>query len=89
MIDETAEALTMSPSKVKREWAMARAWLWEFIDDGAGDQDSVRAEADEADQRPVGVVEKPLAHPVKRVCGVQVQHTREFRHCQSHHLARS
>lgn len=26
-IEETAEALGISPATVKREWAMARAWL--------------------------------------------------------------
>jgi DNA-directed RNA polymerase specialized sigma24 family protein len=26
-IEETAEALEISPATVKREWAMARAWL--------------------------------------------------------------
>jgi RNA polymerase sigma factor (sigma-70 family) len=26
-IEETAEALRISPATVKREWAMARAWL--------------------------------------------------------------
>ena len=26
-IDETAEVLGVSPATVKREWAMARAWL--------------------------------------------------------------
>lgn len=27
-IDETAQCLSLSPSTVKREWAMARAWLY-------------------------------------------------------------
>ena len=27
-IDETAEALRISPATVKREWAMAKAWLY-------------------------------------------------------------
>jgi RNA polymerase sigma factor (TIGR02999 family) len=27
-IEETAEALTLSPATVKREWSMARAWLF-------------------------------------------------------------
>jgi RNA polymerase sigma factor (TIGR02999 family) len=31
-IEETAEALQSSPATVKREWAMARAWLKQEID---------------------------------------------------------
>ena len=30
-IEETAEVLSISPSTVKREWTMARAWLYEKI----------------------------------------------------------
>ena len=30
-IDETAEAMTLSPATVKREWAMARAWLYQSL----------------------------------------------------------
>ena len=30
-IEETAEVLNISPATVKREWAMARAWLYEKI----------------------------------------------------------
>jgi RNA polymerase sigma factor (sigma-70 family) len=30
-IEETAEALQSSPATVKREWAMARAWLKQEI----------------------------------------------------------
>jgi len=30
-IDETAEALSVSPATVKREWQMARAWLRETL----------------------------------------------------------
>jgi RNA polymerase sigma factor (TIGR02999 family) len=30
-IDETAEALSISPATVKREWALARAWLYEQL----------------------------------------------------------
>jgi RNA polymerase sigma factor (TIGR02999 family) len=30
-IDETAEVLGISPSTVKREWAMARAWLFDKL----------------------------------------------------------
>jgi DNA-directed RNA polymerase specialized sigma24 family protein len=30
-IDETAEVLNISSATVKREWAMARAWLFEKI----------------------------------------------------------
>ena len=28
-IEETAEALSISPATVKREWAAARAWLYD------------------------------------------------------------
>ncbi len=35
-IDETALALGISPSAVNREWAHARAWLKERLDDVAG-----------------------------------------------------
>ena len=35
-VDETAEALGLSPSTVKRRWAVARAWLYRRLaDDGA------------------------------------------------------
>jgi RNA polymerase sigma factor (TIGR02999 family) len=34
-IDETAQALGIHPSAVNREWAAARAWLKERLDDGA------------------------------------------------------
>lgn len=30
-IEETAEALNISPATVKREWAMAKAWLYESL----------------------------------------------------------
>jgi len=30
-IEETAEALALSPATVKREWAMARAWLYRYL----------------------------------------------------------
>jgi len=30
-IEETAEALSLSPATVKREWAMARAWLYSYL----------------------------------------------------------
>lgn len=30
-IEETAEVLKISPSTVKREWAIARAWLYRYI----------------------------------------------------------
>ena len=33
-IEETAEALGISPATVKREWAMARAWLKRELGDG-------------------------------------------------------
>ncbi len=32
-IEETAEALNISPATVKREWAMARAWLYQRVKD--------------------------------------------------------
>ena len=31
-IDETAEAMDISPATVKREWSMARAWLFRELD---------------------------------------------------------
>jgi RNA polymerase sigma-70 factor, ECF subfamily len=34
-IEETAEAVGISPATVKREWAMARAWLKHALDTGA------------------------------------------------------
>jgi RNA polymerase sigma factor (TIGR02999 family) len=30
-IEETAEAMSLSPATVKREWAMARAWLYSYL----------------------------------------------------------
>jgi RNA polymerase sigma factor (TIGR02999 family) len=33
-IEETAEALCVSPATVKREWAMARAWLKRELSEG-------------------------------------------------------
>jgi RNA polymerase sigma factor (TIGR02999 family) len=30
-IEETAEAMSLSPATVKREWAMARAWLYQQL----------------------------------------------------------
>ena len=35
-IEETAEALDISPATVKREWAMARAWLKRELGGGVG-----------------------------------------------------
>lgn len=32
-IEETAEVLKMSPATVKREWTIARAWLYERVND--------------------------------------------------------
>ena len=32
-IEETAEAMNLSPATVKREWAMARAWLKQAVED--------------------------------------------------------
>jgi RNA polymerase sigma factor (TIGR02999 family) len=37
-IEETAEALRISPATVKREWAMARAWLRRRMTDGTSVQ---------------------------------------------------
>ena len=34
-IDETAEALGISPATVEREWAMAKAWLYRRLSPGA------------------------------------------------------
>lgn len=36
-IEETAAALSISPTTVKREWRFARAWLHRELSDGAGD----------------------------------------------------
>ena len=33
-VEETAEALGISPATVKRHWAVARAWLWREIEGG-------------------------------------------------------
>jgi RNA polymerase sigma factor (TIGR02999 family) len=35
-VDETAEALEVSPRTVKSDWALARAWLFDALDGGAG-----------------------------------------------------
>jgi RNA polymerase sigma factor (TIGR02999 family) len=34
-IEETAEALSMSPASVKRDWSLARAWLYREISTGS------------------------------------------------------
>ncbi|HVT87593.1 MAG TPA: ECF-type sigma factor [Tepidisphaeraceae bacterium] len=34
-VDETAEALGISPRSVNREWTYARAWLFRLLDDGS------------------------------------------------------
>lgn len=34
-IDETAQALDVSPMTVKRDWALARTWLYRELEDGA------------------------------------------------------
>ena len=34
-VDETAAALELSAATVKREWALARAWLWRALRDGS------------------------------------------------------
>ncbi len=43
-VDETAEALGLSPSTVKRRWTLARAWLYQHLsdaDDGGADRGGV------------------------------------------------
>jgi len=35
-IEETAEALAISPATVKRDWSVARAWLFRELSPGAG-----------------------------------------------------
>jgi RNA polymerase sigma factor (TIGR02999 family) len=35
-VDETARALGIAPSTVKRDWRLARAWLYQRIADGSG-----------------------------------------------------
>jgi RNA polymerase sigma factor (sigma-70 family) len=30
-IEETSEVMSLSPATVKREWAMARAWLYQAL----------------------------------------------------------
>ena len=43
-VEETAEALGISPSTVKREWRMARAWLYAALhDEPAGSEDDGEA----------------------------------------------
>jgi len=37
-VEETAEVLSTSPSTVKREWALARAWLRRELDGAGGDK---------------------------------------------------
>jgi RNA polymerase sigma factor (sigma-70 family) len=39
-IEETAEALNLSPATVKRRWSLARAWLFREL---SGDPPSVRS----------------------------------------------
>jgi RNA polymerase sigma factor (sigma-70 family) len=34
-VEETAEAVGVSPATVKRQWAMARAWLKQALEGGA------------------------------------------------------
>ena len=36
-IEETARVMNLSPATIKREWAMARAWLYEAMSGGATD----------------------------------------------------
>jgi RNA polymerase sigma factor (TIGR02999 family) len=37
-IEETAEVMQLSPATIKREWAMARAWLHQALTEGQIDQ---------------------------------------------------
>lgn len=39
-IEETAEVMKLSPATIKREWAMARAWLHQALTEGQIDQTS-------------------------------------------------
>jgi RNA polymerase sigma factor (TIGR02999 family) len=39
-IEETAEVMKLSPATIKREWAMARAWLHQALTEGPIDQTS-------------------------------------------------
>lgn len=39
-VDETAAELNVSPATVKRQWAVARAWLKKTIDGGAAERDA-------------------------------------------------
>lgn len=39
-IEETGHVMNLSPATVKREWAMARAWLYEAIAAGGGGGDA-------------------------------------------------
>jgi RNA polymerase sigma factor (TIGR02999 family) len=41
-VDETADALGVSPATVKRHWALARAWLKRALDEGARPADRER-----------------------------------------------
>ena len=34
-IEETAAALSVSPATIKREWAVAKGWLFRELTDGA------------------------------------------------------
>lgn len=45
-VEETAEALEISPATVKRDWSAARAWLYREIHAGSGADD--RADEDRA-----------------------------------------
>jgi hypothetical protein len=42
-IDETADALELSPASVKRHWTTARAWLARELSAGAPDTRDTRA----------------------------------------------
>ena len=41
-VEETAEAVGSSPATVKRQWAMARAWLKRVIDSASDDGPDAR-----------------------------------------------
>lgn len=44
-IEETAEVMKLSPATIKREWAMARAWLHQALKDNAVDQTGDRSDS--------------------------------------------
>ncbi|HLA62876.1 MAG TPA: ECF-type sigma factor [Rhodothermales bacterium] len=51
-VEETAEALDLSPATVKRRWAMARAWLYRRLHDDPDGENEADNEADRAANEP-------------------------------------